>query len=940
MASHTTGFDISGLARVEDSPIEPIRNDSLAPLSPSSPSLPSPNQSPKRRRFGYSAGTYHDILENPLMGEFEGGWKAVDFNQASTSTAGGRFNGATVYGRMPMGQRANASRTLFPPSPRRTDSSAKLPTINDVATMCNIEHRNKDIGKWLEESSGYQLDVEAVSSPPNSSNEVLPGEEDDWLEPTENKDLDGQAYVLNPPQGEMTPLDLETTAPSRVWDGVPVLHSISDPCCSQCQPAKSQAAIEKFERQCLANDARLEVERRRLLSLIPGKAGRVKKWPLRRKTPGLTEPSVQPSTAGVKRPWHPELRDPDLGSQQGTDVELHYSQNTFTSLDDDPVAVPYTTLHVQSSLKSQAGNIFEESFPTHPRVPSEDQGTGSFSTETNHYDGREASTFGTRTRRFHTRRPRQVGIATIQVQSVSLARQYTTDKHNSSFTSEYLSASSDTEDNCSCPGDNETGRGDAEGRYSSRNRDTNASETPGSPAIGSSAKLPRKGRTGAEDGEQSEEEDEQEQRWRKPNGKSRSTSCKPNLPRFACPYQAFERGRPCLRRSRRNPKGGSDGLGRLKQHLARKHMVSYRCPNCWISLDSRTKASVHEQQKQCVARPKPDEELFMDPPHEGLIERSCPSASEEDAWWWLFKLLIPGMEGRDVVALSLDYSPYFIHVDMARAFMLPAVTFPDAAFYSSPTRDRNDAAGLRDLNLGFLDSSLPMAATHPELTYDLSQTFSVPLFEAPTLPSPSTNDGSSTLSSLRTLPGTMLSSHTSSSSSPAGNVNLSLSPPHVSLTNVSVCTPSSRGNYASMDTAVNPGSMPPPPRPPQSAPLPTTLGPTIAMTRPPSSAISTAQPSPTILSPVPPPHQQPSSTETHLQRTNDRLRKRTRQLETENEGLRQASQVNRADLSRAHTLLEDVLAAEGVHLPGEVYDRLVEVGDLISSCVHTSGRVV
>lgn len=48
----------------------------------------------------------------------------------------------------------------------------------------------------------------------------------------------------------------------------------------------------------------------------------------------------------------------------------------------------------------------------------------------------------------------------------------------------------------------------------------------------------------------------------------------------------------------------------------------------------------------------------MDPSHEGVMERSCPSsASEEDAWWWLFKLLVPSMQGRDVDVLKMEYSP-------------------------------------------------------------------------------------------------------------------------------------------------------------------------------------------------------------------------------------------------------------------------------------------
>lgn len=82
---------------------------------------------------------------------------------------------------------------------------------------------------------------------------------------------------------------------------------------------------------------------------------------------------------------------------------------------------------------------------------------------------------------------------------------------------------------------------------------------------------------------------------------------------------------------------------------------------------------------------------------------------------------------------------------------------------------------------------------------------------------------------------------------------------------------------------------------------------------------------------------QPSARETHLQRTNDRLKKRVCQLGTENESLRQAAQVNRANLSRAHALLEKVLATEDLNLDGEVYELLANVEELVSGCVSASG---
>jgi hypothetical protein len=135
----------------------------------------------------------------------------------------------------------------------------------------------------------------------------------------------------------------------------------------------------------------------------------------------------------------------------------------------------------------------------------------------------------------------------------------------------------------------------------------------------------------------------------------------------------------------------------------------------------------------------------------------------------------------------------------------------------------------------------------------------------------------------------------------------------------------------SISATIHTTNMPPPPTPapPQPTSLSTTLGPTTA----------TGQLPPTTVSPGPRPPSQASAREAHLQRTNDRFRNRISQLQTENEALRQAGQVNRTHLSRAHVLLEEVLAAEGLELRGEVYEVLAEVGQLISGCVSGLGRL-
>lgn len=47
----------------------------------------------------------------------------------------------------------------------------------------------------------------------------------------------------------------------------------------------------------------------------------------------------------------------------------------------------------------------------------------------------------------------------------------------------------------------------------------------------------------------------------------------------------------------------------------------------------------------------------MDTDHESEVEKPCGSMSEEDTWWKLFRLLIPGMETRDFCWLNTHYYP-------------------------------------------------------------------------------------------------------------------------------------------------------------------------------------------------------------------------------------------------------------------------------------------
>lgn len=86
-------------------------------------------------------------------------------------------------------------------------------------------------------------------------------------------------------------------------------------------------------------------------------------------------------------------------------------------------------------------------------------------------------------------------------------------------------------------------------------------------------------------------------------------------------------------------------------------MRSYRCARCWISFDARRKARDHEQLETCEVRPPPESDCFMDHELEAEMEKPCGRMLEEDKWWMLFRLLIPGMQDRDDQSLKAEYYP-------------------------------------------------------------------------------------------------------------------------------------------------------------------------------------------------------------------------------------------------------------------------------------------
>lgn len=93
-----------------------------------------------------------------------------------------------------------------------------------------------------------------------------------------------------------------------------------------------------------------------------------------------------------------------------------------------------------------------------------------------------------------------------------------------------------------------------------------------------------------------------------------------------------------------------------RQHLNRRHNVSSRCNKCWRSFDSRKKLNDHIAEIACQAKSQPENDRFI-VASENDVDKCCDAESEEDIWWNLFRLLIPGMGSRDFDSLKSQYYP-------------------------------------------------------------------------------------------------------------------------------------------------------------------------------------------------------------------------------------------------------------------------------------------
>ncbi|KAK0614647.1 hypothetical protein B0T14DRAFT_528845 [Immersiella caudata] len=299
-----------------------------------------------------------------------------------------------------------------------------------------------------------------------------------------------------------------------------------------------------------------------------------------------------------------------------------------------------------------------------------------------------------------------------------------------------------------------------------------------------------------------------------------------------------------------------------RQHLARRHMVSYRCRRCWRSFDTRREAAAHPEDGNCSIKERPATERFMRADDESVVEAYAGNAV--DVWWALFRVLVPEVYGVDDDVLKTLYFPYYGAQAMAPIF-LPPVTLPDHILQSVPATPWHGDTGVTDhLNPNLAQASLAAPTSFPAR------------------------------SSLSTAPVSAYTFNSQAFSLPIYQMTVSSAPPTQTPADNSVASL----DFDIFDTDMDPSGL-----------IHMSLEP------PPPHVTPPEEPSP--------PHLQSQV----QQRLYDRLAQRLEQAEAENETLREANRVNRAELIRMEKLLESVLATETT-LGENAYERLSQVANM------------
>ncbi|KAI4861306.1 hypothetical protein F4820DRAFT_71664 [Hypoxylon rubiginosum] len=140
--------------------------------------------------------------------------------------------------------------------------SEEVPSPNQQAANRERAETNKKVYEWVSRSAGDPSGTSGgaggssniVAGGQDSEDDNIPSGEIPFGDPTENRHIPGQTYLhVDGPGGPLTQTDYDIMRQLQTWGDAPAIHAIQSD--QQFQPATSQAAIEKFNRQCQDNES-------------------------------------------------------------------------------------------------------------------------------------------------------------------------------------------------------------------------------------------------------------------------------------------------------------------------------------------------------------------------------------------------------------------------------------------------------------------------------------------------------------------------------------------------------------------------------------------------------------------------------------------------------------------------------------------------------------
>ncbi|KAI1333993.1 hypothetical protein F5Y15DRAFT_317158 [Xylariaceae sp. FL0016] len=138
--------------------------------------------------------------------------------------------------------------------------SEEVPSINQQAARRERQEKNNEVAAWVTQSTNNTNENSSGSSNSNSRLANSQQGDDDNIptgdiplgDTTENRHIPRQTYFRLGDGGPINSDDFELMRQLRNWEDAPMIHAIQKGG-KQYQPETSQAAIEKFNRQCQDN---------------------------------------------------------------------------------------------------------------------------------------------------------------------------------------------------------------------------------------------------------------------------------------------------------------------------------------------------------------------------------------------------------------------------------------------------------------------------------------------------------------------------------------------------------------------------------------------------------------------------------------------------------------------------------------------------------------